>query len=55
MLSCGGEKQSFGDNGGSLTATPFVWKRTRYVYWYLFHLISSFFRVVSFHGAVLNS
>ncbi|KAL9973848.1 hypothetical protein ACROYT_G020354 [Oculina patagonica] len=34
MLSCGGEKQSFGDNGGSSpkTATPFVWKRTSSMY-----------------------
>lgn len=31
MLSCGGENQRVLENGGSLTATPFVWKRTRYV------------------------
>jgi len=31
MLSCGGENQRGLENGGSLkSATPFVWKRTRY-------------------------
>lgn len=32
MLSCGGENQKFSDNGGSITATPFVWKRTSSMY-----------------------
>ena len=33
MMSCGGDNQTFPDNGrSSLAATPFVWKRTRYVF-----------------------
>lgn len=33
MMSCGGDNQTFSDNGrSSLVATPFVWKRTSSMY-----------------------
>lgn len=33
MMSCGGDNQTFSDNGrSSLAATPFVWKRTSSMY-----------------------
>ncbi|RMX40297.1 tumor suppressor candidate 2-like [Pocillopora verrucosa] len=33
MMSCGGDNQTFPDNGrSSLAATPFVWKRTSSMY-----------------------
>ena len=49
MMSCGGENQRGLENGGSLkSATPFVWKRTRYyiLAYFVFWCFVSFFQGV---------